>query len=108
MKVTVWGEPCDVAALTEIAERRGLKLLFDAAHALGCSHNGRMIGTFGEAEVFSLHATKFINGFEGGIIATSDRELAKKIRLMTNFGFGGYDNVIYIGTNGKMNESSAA
>jgi dTDP-4-amino-4,6-dideoxygalactose transaminase len=106
--VHLWGRPCEVEALTRIAERWKLKLLFDAAHAFACSHNGRMIGNFGNAEVFSFHATKCLNTFEGGAIVTNDDELAAKIRLMTNFGFGGTDKVIYIGTNGKMNEVSAA
>ena len=106
--VHLWGRPCDVKALSEIARRRNLKLLFDAAHAFACSHQGRMIGGFGHAEVFSFHATKFINTFEGGAVVTNDDELAAKIRLMKNFGFGGYDDVIYIGTNGKMSEASAA
>ena len=106
--VHLWGRPCHVEALTRIAQQRRLKLLFDAAHAFGCSHNGRMIGNFGNAEVFSFHATKCINTFEGGAIVTNDDELAEKIRLMTNFGFGGTDKVVYIGTNGKMNEVSAA
>ena len=61
-----------------------------------------MIGGFGDAEVFSFHATKFLNTFEGGAVVTNDDELARKIRLMKNFGFAGYDNVVYIGTNGKM------
>lgn len=106
--VHVWGRECNIDALTDIARRHGLHLMFDAAHAFGCSHRGRMIGGFGRAEVFSFHATKFFNSFEGGAIATDDDELAKKIRLMTNFGFAGYDNVVHIGTNGKMNEVSAA
>jgi dTDP-4-amino-4,6-dideoxygalactose transaminase len=106
--VHLWGRPCNIEALQEIAERRNLKLMFDAAHAFGCSHNGKMIGNFGNAEVFSFHATKFFNTFEGGAIATNDGELAAKIRLMKNFGFSGYDNVNYIGTNGKMTEISAA
>jgi dTDP-4-amino-4,6-dideoxygalactose transaminase len=107
--VHVWGRPCNVEVLTDIAQRHNLKLAFDAAHALGCSYKGRMIGNFGEAEVFSFHATKFLNTFEGGAVATNSDELAEKIRLMKNFGFGsGYDNVIYIGTNGKMDEASAA
>jgi dTDP-4-amino-4,6-dideoxygalactose transaminase len=106
--VHVWGRPCNVEALADIAHRRKLKLLFDAAHALGCSYNGRMIGNFGDAEVFSFHATKFFNTFEGGAVVTNDDDLATRIRLMKNFGFGGYDNVIYIGTNGKMSEVSAA
>ncbi|MEI7937309.1 MAG: DegT/DnrJ/EryC1/StrS family aminotransferase [Verrucomicrobiota bacterium] len=104
----VWGRPCPVESLAEIAQRRGLKLMFDAAPAFGCSHRGRMIGGFGLAEVFSFHATKFLNSFEGGSITTNNDDLAAKIRLMTNFGFSGYDNVIYIGTNGKMTEVCAA
>jgi len=106
--VHVWGRPCAVDALTEIARRRGLKLIFDAAHAFACSHGGRMIGGFGGAEVFSFHATKFLNSFEGGAVVTDDDELAGRIRLMKNFGFAGYDNVTYIGTNGKMTEVCAA
>jgi dTDP-4-amino-4,6-dideoxygalactose transaminase len=106
--VHIWGRPCDVEALSELARRHKLKLLFDAAHAFGCSLGGRMVGNFGEAEVFSFHATKFFNTFEGGAIATNNDELAAKIRLMKNFGFKGYDNVIYIGTNGKMTEIAAA
>jgi dTDP-4-amino-4,6-dideoxygalactose transaminase len=106
--VHVWGRPCDVDALTEISRRRGLRLLFDAAHAFGNSHQGRMIGNFGEAEVFSFHATKFFNSFEGGAVATNDDDLATAVRLMTNFGFAGVDDVIYVGTNGKMHEISAA
>jgi len=106
--VHVWGPPCAIEALSEIAQRRHLKLMFDAAHAFGCSHGGRMIGNFGQAEVFSFHATKFLNTFEGGAVVTNDDDLAAKIRLMKNFGFAGYDNVIYVGTNGKMSEISAA
>lgn len=104
----VWGRPCPVEALSEIAERRGLKLMFDAAHAFGCSHRGQMIGGGGLVEVFSFHATKFLNSLEGGAITTNDDELATKIRLMTNFGFVDYDRVIHLGTNGKMTEVSAA
>lgn len=106
--VHLWGRPCDIDSLQEITQRRGIKLLFDAAHAFGSTYKGRQIGNFGDAEVFSFHATKFLNTFEGGAIATNDDELAKKIHLMKNFGFAGYDNVVYIGTNGKMNELSAA
>jgi dTDP-4-amino-4,6-dideoxygalactose transaminase len=67
-----------------------------------------MIGNFGDAEVFSFHATKFVNAFEGGAVVTNNDELASRIRLMKNFGFSGYDEVIYVGTNGKMSEVSAA
>lgn len=106
--VHIWGRPCDTGRLEEISRRRNLRLLFDAAHAFSCSHGGRMIGGFGDAEVFSFHATKFFNTFEGGAVTTNNDELATRIRLMKNFGFSGYDNVIYIGTNGKMSEISAA
>lgn len=106
--VHTWGRECDIDALEAIARRRGLQLLFDAAHAFGCTHKGKAIGGFGRCEVFSFHATKFFNTFEGGAILTNDDALAEKIRLMRNFGFHGYDNVIYIGTNGKMTEVCAA
>ena len=106
--VHTWGRPCEINNLIKIANRRNLKLIFDAAHAFGCSYEGQMIGNFGEAEVFSFHATKFINAFEGGMVATNNDELAAKLRLMKNFGFAGYDNVVHIGTNGKMNEICAA
>lgn len=106
--VHVWGRACDIEGLTRLAERRGLTLLFDAAHAFGASYRGKMIGGFGKAEVFSFHATKFLNSFEGGAIVTSDDELAERTRLMRNFGFAGYDNVSYLGTNGKMTEIAAA
>jgi len=104
----VWGRPCAIESLEHIARKHDLKLLFDAAHAFAVSHRGRMIANFGAAEVFSFHATKFFNTFEGGAIATNDDDLAQKIRLMKNFGFSGMDNVIYIGTNGKMHEFTAA
>lgn len=106
--VHVWGRPCAVEELTEIANRHHLKLMYDAAHSFGCSYKGRMIGNYGDAEVFSFHATKFFNTFEGGAVVTNDDELASRIRLMTNFGFKNYDTVVYLGTNGKMSEVSAA
>lgn len=106
--VHTWGRPCDVEGLTKIAAKHDLRLLFDAAHAFGCSHGERRIGAFGEAEVFSFHATKVLNTFEGGAVVTNDDQIARRIRLMKNFGFAGTDQVIYIGTNGKMTEFSAA
>lgn len=106
--VHIWGIPCKHAELQQIADRRGLTLLYDAAHAFGCTLGGKMIGNFGAAEVFSFHATKFFNSFEGGAIATNDDALAERVRLMRNFGFKGYDNVEHVGTNGKMTEASAA
>jgi dTDP-4-amino-4,6-dideoxygalactose transaminase len=106
--VHLWGRPCDTDALAAIAERRGIALMYDAAHAFGCSHNGTMIGNFGACEVFSFHATKFLNSFEGGAIVSNDDKLAERLRLMRNFGFAGPDNVVSEGTNGKMPEVCAA
>ena len=106
--VHLWGKPCHVEAMESIANKHNLRLIFDASHSLGCSYEQKMIGGFGNAEALSFHATKFINSFEGGAVVTNDDDLAMKIRLMKNFGFKGMDNVIYIGTNGKMSEISAA
>jgi dTDP-4-amino-4,6-dideoxygalactose transaminase len=108
LAVNLWGQHCDIRALENLARKYNLKLLFDSAHAVGCSYQGRMIGGFGNAEVFSFHATKFVNSLEGGAIVTDDDELAQTIRLMRNFGFTNYDNVACVGTNGKMSEVSAA
>ncbi len=108
LAVNLWGRPCYVEKLEKIAEKHGLKLLFDSAHAFGVSYKGNMVGQFGNAEVFSFHATKFINTFEGGAVVTNDDELAARIRLMKNFGFDGRDSVAYLGINGKMNEVQAA
>jgi dTDP-4-amino-4,6-dideoxygalactose transaminase len=106
--VHLWGRPCDIDGLTEVARRHRLHLVFDAAHAFGCSWRGRMIGNFGEAEVLSFHATKFVHSLEGGAIVTNDDALAERLRLMRNFGFAGEDEVVEVGTNGKMSEVSAA
>lgn len=106
--VHVWGSPCEVHSLQEIATRRNLKLIFDAAHAFGCSLNGNMIGSFGDAEIFSFHATKYLNSFEGGAVVTNSDALAERIHRMQNFGFGEDGNVHHLGTNGKMTEVAAA
>jgi dTDP-4-amino-4,6-dideoxygalactose transaminase len=106
--VHVWGRPCDTDAIEKVARKHNLTVLYDAAHAFRCRHNGQMIGGFGDAEVFSFHATKFFNTFEGGAVLTNNDDLARQIRLMKNFGFADYDYVSYVGTNGKMSELSAA
>lgn len=106
--VHLWGRPAPVEALQTIADEHGLQLMFDAAHAFDCSHAGRKIGSFGRCEVLSFHATKVFNTFEGGAVVTDDDALADAMRLMRNFGFAGYDNVIHPGTNGKMPEINAA
>jgi len=106
--VHVWGRGCDTEAIEKVASKHRLKVMYDASHAFGCSFKGQMIGTFGECEVFSFHATKFINCLEGGVVTTNHDQLAHQMRMMTNFGFTGYDRVEYLGINGKMNEISAA
>jgi dTDP-4-amino-4,6-dideoxygalactose transaminase len=106
--VHLWGRGAPVDELQVIADEHGLKLMFDAAHAFGCSYKGRMVGSFGACEVLSFHATKFFNTFEGGAVVTSDDELAETMRLMRNFGFVAMDKVVHPGTNGKMIEVAAA
>jgi dTDP-4-amino-4,6-dideoxygalactose transaminase len=104
----LWGQCADVESLEEIAHRQNLPLIFDAAHAMGSFAAGRICGRFGTAEVFSMHATKIVNCFEGGAVTTDDEALAERLRLLRNFGFVGVDRVISVGTNAKMHEMSAA
>jgi dTDP-4-amino-4,6-dideoxygalactose transaminase len=106
--VHLWGRAAPIDELQAVADEHGLKLMFDAAHAFGSTDKGRTIGCFGACEVLSFHATKAFNTMEGGAVVTDDDELAEKMRLMRNFGFAGYDNVIHPGTNGKMIEVCAA
>jgi dTDP-4-amino-4,6-dideoxygalactose transaminase len=106
--VHLWGRPCNIEELCKIADYHGIPIMFDAAHAFGCSYQGQMVGGFGKLEVFSFHATKFFHTFEGGAITTMDDALAKNLKAMRNFGFTGPEEVSTIGTNGKMNEICAA
>lgn len=106
--VHLWGRAAPIDELQAIADEHSLKLMFDAAHAFGSTYKGQTIGRFGACEVLSFHATKSFNTFEGGAVVTNDDELAEAMRLMRNFGFHGYDNVIHPGTNGKMIEVCAA
>ncbi len=106
--VHLWGQPCEVDRLADLAQDRGAALLFDAAHALGSRVGGRPVGSFGDAEVFSFHATKLCNASEGGAITTNDGALAARLAGARNFGFADEDSVTDLGINGKMNELSAA
>lgn len=108
MATHLWGRPAEIEALQELAEERGVPLVFDAAHAFSVTHGGQMIGGFGDAEVFSFHATKFFSSFEGGAITTNDDSLAEQLRLHRNFGFETFDHVVSDGTNAKMTEICAA
>ncbi|MFQ3244430.1 MAG: dTDP-4-amino-4,6-dideoxygalactose transaminase [Arenicella sp.] len=104
----LWGRACDIHALQELADKRNINLLFDAAHAFGSEYQGKKIGNFGDAEVFSFHATKVFHTSEGGAITTNDPDLAQRLKAVRNFGFSGYDQVDGIGMNAKMPEICAA
>ncbi|MDY0148709.1 MAG: DegT/DnrJ/EryC1/StrS family aminotransferase [Kiritimatiellia bacterium] len=106
--VHTWGQPCQIEKLEALSAAHRIPLVFDSAHAFTNWAGNRRIGGFGQAEVFSFHATKFFNTFEGGAITTNDDALAEELRHMRNFGFSGYDHVSQLGTNGKMQEISAA
>jgi dTDP-4-amino-4,6-dideoxygalactose transaminase len=106
--VHLWGRPCDVDAIGAAARRLDCPVLYDAAHALGATHDGRSVGTFGSAEIFSFHATKWMTSIEGGAIATSDDELADLCRRLRNFGFAGEGDIPVNGINAKMSEMHAA
>ncbi|MDX6555981.1 MAG: hypothetical protein QOD86_2176, partial [Miltoncostaeaceae bacterium] len=106
--VHLWGHVCDVEGLEAVTRPRGLRLAFDAAHAVASSRGGRPAGGFGEAEALSFHATKVLNAFEGGAVTTDDDGLAERLALMRNFGFAGPDEVVSAGINGKMSEAHAA
>lgn len=106
--VHLWATPCDVTGLRDLASEYDVKLVYDAAHALGVSHDGRPLGSFGDAEVFSFHATKICSTFEGGAVATDDEDLAERLSLARNFGFADVDRVVSLGINAKMSEVNAA
>ncbi|MER6433786.1 DegT/DnrJ/EryC1/StrS family aminotransferase [Streptomyces sp900105245] len=106
--VHLWGRPCAVDRLAKIAHNHGVALLFDAAHAFGCTADGRAVGGFGQAEVFSFHATKVVNSFEGGAVVTNDEEFARTVRSMRNFGMDEERQVRSLGLNAKMSEVGAA
>ncbi len=108
LAVHLWGRPAAIRELQDIADEHGVALIFDAAHAFSVRTPHAPIGSHGRAEIFSFHATKFFNTFEGGAVATDDDALAAKLRLMRNFGFAGMDSVIHLGTNAKMPEVCAA
>lgn len=108
MPVHVYGNPCDVRELQRIADRYGLKLIYDAAHAFGVKLDGESILNHGDLSVISFHATKTFTTFEGGAIVCDDEQTKKKIDNLKNFGFTGETSVIASGINGKMNEFQAA
>lgn len=108
MPVHVYGNPCQVDRIQKLADRYGLKVIYDAAHAFGVEVDGKPIGAFGDISMFSLHATKVYHSVEGGALAFSGPELKERADLLRNFGIKGDDDVGEAGTNGKMNELQAA
>ncbi len=104
----VYGFACDVEAIEKIAGLHKLKVIYDAAHAFGVSVNGVGIGRFGDASMFSCHATKVFQTIEGGIATFRDPDMPERAEALTNFGFNGPDHVLYVSTNARMNEFEAA
>ena len=103
-----YGTPCDVEALGSLARRNGIRLFFDAAHAFGSRRGDRMVGGFGDAEVFSLSPTKVLIAGEGGIIATNDDSLAERCRMGRDYGNPGDYDTRFVGLNARMSELHAA
>ena len=109
LPVHVFGVPCDIETITSIAKKHGLKVIYDAAHALGSTHEGKSILEYGDISATSLHATKLLNTGEGGGCVTNNQELDRKLRRIRFFGFGDdRSDIVEEGFNGKMTEIHAA
>lgn len=104
----VYGIPCDVEKIQEIAEKHSLKVIYDAAHTFGGKYKGKSIASYGDISFLSFHATKVFHTVEGGAIITNDDELAHKISYMRNFGHNGPEDFWGVGINGKNSEFHAA
>jgi dTDP-4-amino-4,6-dideoxygalactose transaminase len=108
LPVHVFGYPCDVRAIKQIADRYGIHVIYDAAHCFGVKVDGEAIGNFGDISMFSFHATKIFHTVEGGALAYNDEMLKERLELAKNFGFKGEEEIVVPGINGKMNEIQAA
>lgn len=106
--VHVYGQVCDVDAIEKIARKHNLKVIYDAAHVFGVEKDNISIANFGDASMFSFHATKVFNTIEGGALVYSDPELSYRLDLIKNFGIANEESVVVPGTNAKMNEFQAA
>lgn len=104
----VYGFLCDVESIEAIAKKHGLKVVYDAAHAFGVELDGIGAGAFGDAAMFSTHATKVFHTIEGGIVSYKDPGLMKSMQYLVNFGFTSQEDIDYVGTNARMNEFEAA
>lgn len=108
LAVHVFGTPCNTGKIQEVADRYGLRVIYDAAHAFGAEIGGKGIGTFGDISMFSFHATKLFHTAEGGALTFNDHELKSRVDLLKNFGIKSEEEVVLPGINGKMNELQAA
>lgn len=108
MPVHVYGNPCNIERIQEIADIYGLKVIYDAAHAFGINYKGQSICNYGDLSILSFHATKVFNTMEGGAIICHDLATKQRIDYLKNFGFAGETKVIAPGINSKMNEMQAA
>ncbi len=104
----VFGNPCDVEAIEAIAERHGLKVIYDAAHAFGVEHNGRSLFSYGDVSATSFHATKLFHTIEGGAVFARDAQVLRKMALLRNFGHTSATSFAGVGINGKNSEFHAA
>lgn len=107
LAVHVFGRPCKIDALADIAHRHKLTLIYDAAHAFGVQVNGKSIGQYGNISMFSFHATKLYHSIEGGMLIFKDSNLNQIFSYLKNFGFKSETEVVMPGTNAKMNEIQA-
>lgn len=107
MPVHIYGHPCEIYEMETIAAKHGVPLIFDSAHAFGSQYKGQLIGRFGDAEIFSFHATKVFPVGEGGCITTGDPDFAKFVSLARKFGDPGDENTQFPGMNAKMQEFNA-
>ena len=106
--VHVYGNVCDVEAIQKIADRHGLKVIYDAAHSFGETYKGKAVASYGDASMVSFHATKVFNTIEGGCVAFDDDKFVQVLDDLKNFGIRGPEEVRYVGGNAKMNEFQAS
>ncbi len=106
--VHVFGNPCNVEGIQEIAKKNDLKVIYDAAHAFGVKYKGKSILNYGDISTLSFHATKLFHSIEGGALVINDDELVQKARYLINFGIENTESIPELGTNAKMNEFEAA
>lgn len=107
LPVHVYGNVCNIEEIERIANKYSLKVIYDAAHAFGVKYKGKGIGSYGDASIFSFHATKVFNTIEGGAVTFSDHKIYEKLYNLKNFGIHGEELVTDVGANAKMNEFCA-